>query len=181
MKKIISFFLLALIATTSINAQDQYAVRVSADGGSLLQTDRDGKLGLGAGISFLMQDNWLRNDESSYMTFSLRAFNNPFNGGKLFSSVSNDKFDSFNYISGLVGYRMTQSELEYGWYFEPRVGISFGYSPYKALMIAPMAGYSYNYLDFGVFADLGFGSDVNAIGSKNFYTIGISLGYNFKF
>lgn len=181
MKKLITFILLIALTSVGLHAQDQYAVRFSADGGSLLQTSRDGSLGLGASMSFLMQDMWIQKSDKNYITITLRAFNNPFDGGKLFSSVSNDKTDAFNYIPLLIGYRMTQTQLEYGWYVEPRLGIAFGYPPYKTLILAPTAGYTFNYLDIGVFADLGFGSPVNAIGSKNFYTVGISLGYNFKF
>ena len=175
MKKI-TLFLLLIVAVSTVSAQENY-IRVSGDVGFVVNSQRDKKVGAGGTISWLTQDNLISLNPANFITLSLKGFNNPYSGGKLLSSMFNDKNDAFNYIMLLVGYRVTQAGVANGLFVEPRVGAVFGAS-YSGFAFSPLAGYAYENFDFGVFCDMGFGSKNSAIGKKNFFTLGISIGYN---
>ncbi len=181
MKK--EFFTLLLIVASVIfadKAQAQNAFHVSVNPGMVLESNQDKKFGLGGTLALMIEDRFMLNRPAYYVTFGVKGFNNPFGEGKLISSIFNKETDAFNYVAFLAGYRMTQDNFANGWYFEPRFGYAAG-SGYGAFVLAPVGGYAYNNFDFGVFADLGFGGKESIIGNKNFYTLGLTIGYNIGF
>lgn len=182
MKKIILLAILALAcATVTQKTYAQNAIHISADAGAVLKTNRDKSLGVGGTIGVMVQDNFFFIEPTNYLTFSIKGFNNPYGDGKILSSVLNGKDDAFNYISFLAGYRITQGDLSYGWYLEPHLGYTAGTTGYGAFTLAPSGGYAYDDFDLGVFLDMGFGGKANhTFGGKNFYTLGITVGYNIR-
>lgn len=181
MKKITLLVILALAGATVLQkSYAQNALHVSAEAGAVLKTNKDKSLGVGGTIGVMVQDNFFFIEPTNYLTFSVKGFNNPYGDGKIISSIFNKESDGFNYIAFLLGYRMTQDNFSDGWFFEPRFGYAAG-SLYGALIFAPVGGYAYKDFDFGAFLDLGFGEKNSAIGSKNFYTLGITVGYNLRF
>ncbi|HBL33824.1 MAG TPA: hypothetical protein DDZ96_08395 [Porphyromonadaceae bacterium] len=175
-----TFFVLltaAVIFTTNVKAQETNYLRLSVEPGMVLNTKKDGKFALGGSIGWLTQDNFMAQNENNYLSVTLKAVNNPYGDGKILSSILNDKDDAFNYGTLLIGYRFTQQGIENGFYVEPRIGGALGAS-YGAFVFSPAAGYAYDHFDFSLFLDAGFGSKNNAIGEKNFFNLGLSIGYN---
>lgn len=175
MKKL-SLLLLLFIAVTTVKSQENY-IRISGEAGFVLNSERDKKMGLGGTVAWLTQDNLLSLNPNNYITLSVKGFNNPYGDGKLIGSVLNKESDAFNYIMPLAGFRITQSGIENGLFIEPRIGAVFGAS-YSGLAFAPLAGYAHKNFDFGIFCDMGFGSKNSAMLKKNFFTLGVSIGYN---
>lgn len=178
MKRIIIILFFSIGILMSINAQFDNYIRLSGDIGIVSNSERDKKFGAGGTISWLMVDNILSNNNYNYISLSLKGFNNPYEGGKLISSIMNDMDDAFNYIMPLVGYRFTQKGFEDGFFVEPRIGAVIGTS-YTAVAFAPLAGYTYLNLEFSFFCDVGIGAKNSAIRKKNFATPGISAAYSF--
>lgn len=177
MKKIIFALVLACFIWV-INAQESNYVRVSADAGFVVNTNRDKKFGAGGSIGWLTVDNWLSRSGTNYIALHFKGFNNPYGEGKLISSILNDRSDAFNYIMPLVGYRFTGIGASNGFFAEPRVGVTIGAGGYTALTFSPLAGYAYENLEFSAFCDMGFGGKESAIRQKNFFTPGVSIAYN---
>jgi len=118
---------------------------------------------------------------NNYISLGTKAINNPYDGGKFITSINNDKNDAFNYLMALAGYRITQHGISAGFFVEPRLGVVFGAGGYTGFAFAPFAGYAYRNFDFAVSFDMGFGRENSAILKKNFFTPGLSIGYNFGF
>ena len=175
MKKTPILLLLFLTVVTA-KSQENY-IRISGEGGLVLNSERDKKTGLGGTITWLTQDNLISLNPYNYITLSLKGFNNPYGDGKLLSSMFNDKDDAFNYIIPLAGYRITQTGVDNGFYIEPRIGTVLG-ANYSGFAFAPLAGFAYRNFDFGVFCDMGFGGKNSAMLKKDFFTLGGSIGYN---
>lgn len=179
MKRI--FLLSLLLISLAIGmgkAQETNYIFVSVDAGLVANTNRDKKFGLGGSIGWLTQDNLFSFNPNNYISLSVKAFNNPYGDGKLISSINNDTDDSFNYLMPLVGYRITQNGVADGFFVEPRIGAVFGASSYAGLAFSPLAGYSVKQFDISIYCDMGFGDKNSAIRKKNFFTPGISIGYN---
>lgn len=175
-----TFFIAVLFAVLTIGtvqAQNSNYIRISADAGLVVNTDRDKKFGLGGSIGWLTQDKWLSMGESNYFSLNVKALNNPYDDGKLFSSINNDEDDAFNYIMPLIGYRFALPGITDGFFAEPRIGAAFG-SSYTAFAFSPMVGYAVQQFDFSLYCDMGFGGKTSAIGKKSFFTPGISIAYN---
>lgn len=180
MKKTISILLFSLVILTTIQAQKINYFRVSGDAGMVVNTERDNKSGMGGTLGWLAQDNLFSFNPDNYITLSIKGFNNPYNGGKLVGSILNGKNDGFNYIMPLLGYRTTQHGVADGFFAEPRIGIVIG-SGYTGFAFSPLAGYAYRNFEFSLFCDMGFSEKVSAIRKNNFFTPGISIGYNLGF
>ncbi len=178
MKKKIFILLFTAVTLATAEAQHSNYIRISGDAGLVVNTDRDKKFGLGGTISWLTQDNLLSQNPDNYITLSIKGFNNPYGDGKFLGSLFNDKDDAFNYIMPLAGYRLTQQGVADGLFVEPRIGAVFGASGYAGLAFSPLAGYAWQHFDFSLYCDMGFGSQSSAIHKKNFFTPGISIGYN---
>jgi len=181
MKKTLFILLFTLVTISVTQAQKSNYVHIAGDAGFVVNTERDKKFGLGGTIGWLTQDNLFFSNPNNYISLSVKGFNNPYGEGKLIGSILNDKDDAFNYIMPLVGYRITQTGVSEGFYVEPRMGVVIGASGYTGFSFSPMAGYAYRDFDFSLFCDMGFGNEVSAIRNKNFFTPGISLGYNIGF
>lgn len=179
MKKFI--FLVVFCIISFVNAQAQYDnyLRISGDMGSIVNSQRDKKFGMGGNISWMITDNLLSLNSNNFVTLGLKAHNNPYGEGKFLSSINNNKDDAFNYLLPFVGYRITQKGVENGFFIEPRIGVAIGPN-YTAFAIAPLAGYAYNAVDFSLYCDMGFGNEESPIGKKQFYNIGLSVAYNIK-
>ena len=131
---------------------------------------------MGGTISLMYFTNNYSSVNSDAITLGLKGFNNPWNGGKIVSSILNGKADAFNYLSVLAGY---QKRINH-YFIEPRIGIAKG-SNYDAFIFSPQIGYTHENFDFGCFVDFGTGNKQNAIGSKKFSTLGLNIGYTFPF
>ncbi|HBT85864.1 MAG: hypothetical protein PHO13_00615 [Fermentimonas sp.] len=180
MKKTIFTLLFSIGILMSANAQFTSYIRLSGDIGIVSNSEKDKKFGVGGTVSWLTVDNLISGNEYNYISLGIKGFNNPYGEGKLFSSIMNDEDDGFNYIMPLLGYRFTQKGVEEGFFIEPRIGAAFGAS-YTAFAISPLAGYSFNNLDFSIYCDMGFGSEISAIQKKSFFTPGLSIAYSFGF
>lgn len=179
MKRIIfTVLLLAVLTFQSVEAQETHYIHLSVDAGLVANTSRDKKFGLGGTIGWLTQDNLLSQNPNNYLSLSMKGFNNPYGGGKLISSINNDKNDSFNYIMPLLGYRFTQEGVADGFFVEPRIGAVFGAGSYAGFAFSPLAGYALQQFNFSLYCDMGFGSKESAILKKSFFTPGISVAYN---
>ncbi|MBK5195898.1 MAG: hypothetical protein JJE08_07705 [Proteiniphilum sp.] len=181
MKKTIFILLFTVVTLTATQAQKSNYVHISGDAGFVVNTERDKKFGLGGTIGWLTYDNLISQNPYNYISLSVKGFNNPYGEGKFLGSMFNDKDDAFNYIMFLAGYRFTQQGLTEGLFVEPRMGVVIGASGYTGFAFSPMAGYAYRNFDFSLFCDMGFGNKVSAIRNKNFFTPGISIGYNIGF
>ncbi|WP_294080175.1 hypothetical protein [Proteiniphilum sp. UBA5384] len=177
-KSIIIVILLAVLTIQSAKAQQSNYIHVSVDAGLVANTSRDKKFGLGGTLGWLTQDNLLWGNPNAYFSLSVKAFNNPYGEGKLFSSINNDADDAFNYIMPLVGYRITRNGISDGFFVEPRMGAVFGANSYAGFVFSPLAGYALRQFDFAIYCDMGFGSKESAILKKSFFTPGISIAYN---
>ena len=171
-----SIFLLLFITIVTVRSQENY-IRISGEIGFVLNSERDKKVGMGGTIEWITQDNLISLNPTNFITLSLKGFNNPYGDGKLLGSMFNEKDDAFNYIMPLVGYRITQHGVADGLFVDPRIGAVFGVS-YSGFAFAPLAGYAYRNFDFGIFCDMGFGNKNSAMLNKNFFTLGVSIGYN---
>lgn len=179
MKRII-FIIMLLVALTfqSVEAQETNYIHISVDAGLVANTSRDKKFGMGGTIGWLTQDNLLSQNPNNYISLSVKGFNNPYDGGKLISSINNDKGDAFNYIMPLLGYRFTQEGVADGFFVEPRIGAVFGAGSYAGFAFSPLAGYALQQFNFSLYCDMGFGGKESAILKKSFFTPGISVAYN---
>lgn len=160
--------------------KDKVYIHISGDCGFLLNSDQDRKIGLGSTVSFLIPDNWLVSNERNYFTLGVKGLNNPVYNGKFFSSINNNTLDAFNYFQVLAGYRFCERIPENGWYFEYRLGLTLfdlNFNNY-AFSFSPAFGYVYNQFDFSVFSDINVADTYTALGKKEFYTLGVSIGYD---
>lgn len=175
-----TIFYLILLSTMNIatvNAQKNHYIHLSFDAGGVVNTSQDKLFGMGGTIGWLTKDNIMTFNPNNYLSLSIKAFNNPYNGGKFISSIMNNANDAFNYIVPLVGCRFTQDGIENGFFIEPRVGVAIG-SDYTGFVLSPSAGYAVKQFNLSAYCDMGFGSKQNAILKKSFFTPGISIGYN---
>lgn len=177
MKKVILTLLFTIVILMSARGQYNNYIRLSGDIGIVTNSERDKKFGVGGTVAWLTVDNMISNNELNYISLSMKGFNNPYGEGKILSSILNDADDAFNYLMPLVGYRFTQKGIEDGFFIEPRIGAAFG-ANYTAFAFAPLAGYSFQNLEFSFFFDMAFGSKNSAINNKNFFTPGLSIAYN---
>lgn len=169
--------LLASITFCPMKAQDNNFLNISVDAGFITNTKHDKKFGLGGTLAWLTQDNLLSLNPDNYITLSVKAFNNPYGDGKFISSILNNANDAFNYIMPLAGYRVTWGGVSNGFFVEPRLGVVFG-SSYTGMAFSPMAGYTVQRFNFSLYCDMGIGGKENANHKKNFFTPGLSIGYN---
>lgn len=181
MKKKIFLILFTVVTLGTAQAQHSNYIRISGDAGFVVNSERDKKFGLGGTLSWLTQDIFIAKNSDNYISLGLKAFNNPYEEGKLITSIMNDKDDAFNYLMALAGYRITGQGISDGFFVEPRIGAVFGASGYTGFAFAPLAGYAYRNFDFAVYCDMGFGRENSAVLKKNFFTPGLSIGYNFGF
>lgn len=181
MKKTILFLLYSVAILVSVQAQKNNYMHISGDVGFVVNTERDKKIGVGGTLSWLTYDNLISQNPNNFISLSVKGFNNPYEEGKLFSSILNDADDAFNYIMPLAGYRITQQGISNGFFVEPRIGAVFGAGGYTGFAFSPVAGYAYRNFDFSAYCDMGFGTKNSAINTKNFFTPGISIGYNIGF
>lgn len=181
MNRLFFIFLFTMVALSTMQAQKNNYIHISADGGLIVNSERDEKIGLGGTLSWLTVDNLIAPQTNNYISLGIKAINNPYNGGKFITSINNDKNDAFNYLMALAGYRITQQGISAGFFVEPRLGVVFGAGGYTGFAFAPLAGYAYHNFDFAVYCDMGFGRENSAILKKNFFTPGLSIGYNFGF
>jgi hypothetical protein len=181
MKRAIFILLFFMATLGAMQAQKSNYIHISGDAGVVANSERDEKFGLGGTLSWLTQDVFIAKKPGNYISLGVKAFNNPYGEGKLISSIMNDKDDAFNYIMALAGYRITGQGISDGFFVEPRIGAVFGASGYTGFAFAPLAGYAYRDFDFAVYCDMGFGGENSAVLKKNFFTPGISIGYNFGF
>ncbi|MEA5128185.1 hypothetical protein [Proteiniphilum sp.] len=170
--------LLAALTFQSVEAQETNYIHISVDAGLVANSKQDKKFGLGGTIGWLTQDNLLSQNPNNYLSLSVKAFNNPYGEGKLFSSINNDDNDAFNYIMPLVGYRFTKEGIADGFFVEPRIGAVFGASSYAGFAFSPLAGYAVQQFNFSIYCDMGFSGKESAILKKSFFTPGISVAYN---
>lgn len=180
-KKLSPLFLTALFSM--VGAQEKAPVNryitVSAEAGSILGSDKDKSFGVGGTLGYMAADQ-IFGQSNNMVTLSLKAFHNPYEDGKFFSSVFNNKNDGMNYIALLGGYRFIMQSVENGWYIEPRMGVTAAAS-YFGFIASPKGGYTYKQWDFSAFADASFGSPENNLGKKSITAAGVGIGYNFKF
>lgn len=181
MNRLFFTFLFAMVAFNTMQAQKNNYIHISADGGFIVNSVRDEKIGLGGTLSWITTDNLIAPQSNNYISLGIKAINNPYGDGEFFTSINNDKNDAFNYLMALAGYRITQQGVTEGFFLEPRFGVVFGASGYTGFAFAPLAGYTYRNFDFAVYCDMGFGRENSAILKKNFFTPGLSIGYNFGF
>ena len=166
-----------ILTAGTISAQSKTYVNVSLQGGYVANSEQDKKIGIGGTVAIMQQD-FLFNAEKNYLTLSVKGFNNPYGDGKFITSILNDRGDGFNSIAGLLGYRMTAENAANGFYVEPRVGIDFLAKGNKAFLFSPQVGYAFGGFDVALFGDLGFSGNTLATKTNNFYTVGLSIGYN---
>jgi hypothetical protein len=48
----------------------------------------------------------------------------------------------------------------------------------SSFLFSPMVGYTVKKIDIGVYCDMGFSKENYAIKKDNFFTLGVSVGYN---
>ena len=166
-----------ILTAGTISAQSKTYVNVSLQGGYVANSEQDKKIGIGGTVAIMQQD-FLFNAEKNYLTLTIKGFNNPILDGKFITSILNEERDCFNYVAPMLGYRMTTGSAANGFYVEPRVGYAFLASPGKAFLVAPQVGYAFNGFDVALFGDLGFSGNPTVAGPENFYTVGLSIGYN---
>ena len=181
LKRII-FGAIVLIAGVSSaqTPKDKVYIHISGDCGLVLNSDQDRKTGLGSTISFLIPDNWLLSNERNYFTLGVKGLNNPVYKGKFISSINNNSLDAFNYFQFLAGYRFCERIPENGWYFEYRLGLTMfdlNFNNY-AFDFSPAFGYVYHKFDFSIFGDLNAAAANTVVGKNEFYTLGVSIGYD---
>lgn len=165
------------LITMSISAQKTF-IHLSGQAGMVVNSRQDRKLGLGGTAALLVQDDLISGNGKNLFTISLKAFNNPFGDGKFVSSIMNGAGDAFNYVGLLAGYRLTTGNAADGFYAEPRLGLG-GYSGMNvSVLFSPVVGYAYRNFDFSTYCDMGFGNLTYAMGSDQFFTVGVSVGYN---
>jgi|LSQX01.3.fsa_nt_gb hypothetical protein len=169
--------LIAVITAVSASSQQNF-LNISAQAGSVLNTDQDKSFGIGGSVTWLHQDGYLAKSENNYLTLTLKGFNNPYGEGKFISSVLNDKGDGFNYITALAGYRVAFQQITDGFFLEPRLGVGFFAEKKSSFLFSPMVGYTVKKIDIGVYCDMGFSKENYAIKKDNFFTLGVSVGYN---
>lgn len=184
MKKVFITLTLCALVLFSVMGQENYYkydnyIRVAGNIGLSASTEHNEKIGIGGEITWLTGDNLFLLNRNNFMTLGIKGFNNPYGEGKYVSSIMNGEGDAFNYIMALVGYRVTKLGAGQGFFIEPRTGVAFG-SNYSAFAFSPLAGYSYNNIEFSIYCDMGFSSKRNALRKTNFFTPGVSLAYNFK-
>ncbi len=169
--------LIAVITAVSASSQQNF-LNVSAQAGSVLNTDQDKSFGIGGSITWLHQDGYLAKSENNYLTLTVKGFNNPYGEGKFISSILNDKGDGFNYITALAGYRVAFQQITDGFFLEPRLGVGFFALNKSSFVFSPMVGYTVKKIDIGVYCDMGFSKENYGIKKDNFFTLGVSVGYN---
>lgn len=176
MKRLLFTMLLVAMFSFSSYSQYQFGIKVAPEAGMILKSDKSNKLGVGGTISLMYSHNYFSSENSDAFSITLKGFNNPWNGGKIVSSILNGKSDAFNYLSVLAGY---QKKIK-SYYIEPRIGFAKGYD-YTAFIFSPQIGYSYRNFDFGLFLDVAAGNEETPIGGKGFNTLGLSIGYFIPF
>ncbi len=169
--------LIAVITAVSASSQQNF-LNVSAQAGSVLNTDQDKSFGIGGSITWLHQDGYLAKSENTYLTLTVKGFNNPYGEGKFISSILNDKGDGFNYITALAGYRVAFQQITDGFFLEPRLGVGFFAENKSSFLFSPLVGYTIKKFDIGVYCDMGFSKENFAIKKDNFFALGVSVGYN---
>lgn len=177
MKTKLFTLMVVLLTTGTLSAQTKSYLNVSGQAGFVVNSQEDRKLGLGGSAAWLQQDGFLFNCSKNYLTLTLKALNNPFREGRFVSSILNNKFDAFNYLGVLAGYRLTTGSAANGFYVEPRLGAGVEGSGISFLF-SPAAGYAYKNFDFALYSDMGFAGKTQATGTDNFFTVGLSVGYN---
>ncbi len=181
MNRLFFIFLFTLVASSTMQAQKNNFIHISGDAGVVVNSGHDEKFGLGGTLGWLTVDKLIAPQTHNYISLAIKAFNNPYGEGKFISSINNNKSDAFNYLMTLAGYRITQQGISAGFFVEPRIGAVFGASGYTGFAFAPLAGYAYRNFDFAVYCDMGIGRENSAMLKKNFFTTGLSFGYNFGF
>lgn len=176
MKRLLFVTLFIALVSLSAFSQYQFGIKVSPEAGMILKSNKSNKLGAGGTISLMYSHNYFSNENSDAFSLSIKGFNNPWDGGKIVSSILNGKSDAFNYLAVLVGY---QKKIK-SYYIKPRIGFAKSYD-YTAFIFSPQIGYSYQNFDFGLFMDVAAGNDNTPIGDKNFNTLGLSVGYFIPF
>lgn len=171
-------FLFAILLTTSVLTAQKNVLNISGQVGTVMNSNQDRKFGLGGSVAWLVQDQFISKSEKNYLSLTFKAFNNPYEEGKLISSVFNEANDGFNYVAALAGYRVGFQSISNGFYIEPRVGMGLFASRKKSFVIAPAIGYTYKNIDFGAFCDMGFSNSNYATLTNRFFTVGLSVGYN---
>ncbi len=177
-KRKLIILLIAIVSSAGlVKAQTGNFINVSGQMGFVTNSKQDRKFGVGGSAAFLLQDNFLAVNQDNYLTFTLKAFNNPFLDGKLIKSVLNNAYDAFNYIGILAGYRFTAGGAEDGFYVEPRLGVG-ALAGGANFLFSPVVGYGYRNFDFGIFGDMGFRGKPMATNTNNAFTVGLTVGYN---
>ncbi len=180
-RRILTLATVVIISCGALFAQSKVYLHVSGQGGRVVQTERDKSIGIGGTLGVMISDTFLFNSDNGYLTFSVKGFNNPYNGGKFVTSIMNDKNDAFNYLQFLAGYRYTTFEATNGLYIEPRVGANLVSLFRPGFAFSPVMGFTAKGFDIGVFADMGFHGVKTSVGYNNFTTVGLSVGYNLGF
>lgn len=172
------FLLLIAVATAAGVTAQKNIVNISGQAGTVLNTTKDKSFGLGGSVAWMHQDNYLAKSEKNYFTLTMKGFINPYEGGKFISCLLNDVDDGFNYINTLIGYRVAFRNVTDGFFIEPRLGAGLFASKKTSFVFSPMMGYAVKKIDIGAYCDMGFMKGNYAIGKNNFFTLGISVGYN---
>lgn len=166
-----------ILTAGTISAQSKTYVNVSLQGGYVVNSERDEKIGIGGTVAIMQQD-FLFNAEKNYLTLTVKGFNNPYGDGKFITSIMNEEKDGFNHLDLLAGYRITGGDAQNGIFVEPRIGTALVYDWKPALLFSPTVGYATRGFEVALFGDFGFHNANLAIKKQNFTTVGISLGYN---
>ncbi|MHB9057067.1 MAG: hypothetical protein ACYC2P_13130 [Paludibacteraceae bacterium] len=175
--KLFTLLAAVVLTSTALSAQTISYLHISGQAGLVTNSQQDRKLGLGGSVAWFRQDNLLFNSEKNYFTLTLKGFNNPYGEGKFISSIMNGANDAFNYIGLLAGYRLTAGNAAAGFYAEPRLGAGFVPGG-TGFLFSPALGYAFNGIDIAVYSDMGFRGKPLVTGTNNFYTVGLSVGYN---
>ncbi len=174
----------APLSTVYLHLSGQY-------GRVLTHSENELMNGIGGTMSFLLPIDFVYNRYNryrNYYTIGIKGFNSPHIGKPYLSSMNikgdHEVDDSFNYFQILGGYRFCERIRYDGTYFEPRIGYilwdfhdnDFGN---QAVVISPAFGYVFRNYDFAGFCDFGISQRHNNTGERIFFTLGISVGYNF--
>ncbi len=177
--KFITLLVFSIIAVGTMSAQSLKYLHVSGQGGYLTKTDEDKKIGIGGTVALFMQDNLIAKSDRHFWTLSVRGFNNPVRDGKFFTSILNKEADAFNHLDFLLGYRLATGDAQNGLFVEPRVGTALVWDWKPTFLFSPTVGYAVRGFEIAAFGDFGFSKQNLVIGSQNFTTVGLSIGYNF--
>ncbi len=164
-------------------------LHLSDQNGKVLNTEYQPlQNGIGGTVSALIPDMIFNKHNRNYFSLGVKGLNSPHPGAPYLSTMNirGDKEidDSFNYFQVLTGYRVSERIRNNGIYFEQRFGYIFwdfhdNDKWNHAIVVVPSFGYVYKNYDFAVFGDVGFSQRRTNIAKNVFYTLGISIGYNF--